>query len=468
VAEPTVAQLTKELAETKQLVLAGQAALNIVWTLVAGFLVMFMQAGFALLETGMTRAKNVAHTMGLNFFVYAIAILGFWVLGFGLEMGGVGALGTFGGDATLSREFSVDIAGHAFGLFGTKGFMLPPAVYSAPVATLFLFQMVFMGAAATIPTGAMLERWRFSSFVIFSFVLASFTYPMFANWVWGGGWLSQLGKTFGLGHGHVDFAGSSVVHMVGGVTALVGAKIVGPRIGKYGIDGKARPIPAHNVPLVVLGTFVLAFGWFGFNPGSTLSGNDTRIAIVAVNTMLASGAGAFSSYVYMKGRFGKPDLTMMCNGMLVGLVSITGPCAFVTAPASIFIGLVAGILVVVAALFIENTLKIDDPVGASAVHGVGGLWGVIALGLFADGRYGEGRNGVPGGVRGLLYGDPGQLVAECIGALSCIVWVGGVTFLAFKIIGLFTTHRVPTFDEHAGLDVPELGIEGYAMEMESE
>jgi Amt family ammonium transporter len=345
------------------------------------------------------------------------------------------------------------------------GFFLSPAVYTAPVAALFLFQMVFMDTAATIPTGAMAERWRFSSFVAFSFVLASFMYPIYGNWVWGGGWLSQLGKNFGLGHGHVDFAGSSVVHMVGGVAAFVGAKMLGPRIGKYGLDGKPRPIPAHNVPMVVLGTFILAFGWFGFNPGSTLSGTDTRIAVIAVNTMLASAAGAFGAYAYLKVRFGTPDVSMLCNGMLAGLVAITAPCAFVTAPAAIFIGLVAGMLVIVSALFIETTLKVDDPVGASSVHGTCGAWGVIALGLFADGRYGDGWNGVAGPVRGLLYGDGGQLVAECIGVLANVAWVGTITFVTFKVLGAFTRARAPAEDERVGLDVPEMGIEGYAVEV---
>jgi ammonium transporter, Amt family len=465
VADANVAELAKELAETKQLVIAGQTALNIVWTLVTGFLVMFMQAGFALVETGLTRAKNVAHTMGMNFLVYSIGVLGFWVMGFALQMGGVGALSTFGNDPTLSQEFVISIGGHDFGLFGMHGFLLSPAVYTAPVAALFLFQMVFMDTAATIPTGAMAERWRFSSFVAFSFVLSAFMYPIFGNWVWGGGWLSQLGKNFGLGHGHVDFAGSSVVHMVGGIAALTGAKILGPRVGKYGLDGKPRPIPAHNVPMVVLGTFILAFGWFGFNPGSTLSGNDTRIAIIAVNTMLASAAGAFGAYVYLRARFGSPDVSMMCNGMLAGMVAITAPCAFVTAPAAVFIGLVAGMLVIASALFIETTLKIDDPVGASSVHGTCGAWGVISLGLFADGRYGDGWNGVAGPVRGLFYGDASQLTAECVGVLTCAVWVGTITFLTFKMIGLFTPQRVSVEDERIGLDVPEMGIEGYTAEV---
>jgi Amt family ammonium transporter len=464
VPDPTLSQFTQQLAETQKLVLSGQTALNIVWTLVTGFLVMFMQAGFALVETGLTRAKNVAHTMGMNFLVYSIGIIGYWALGFGLQMGGVGSLSTFGNDATLSSEFVVHIAGHEFGLFGTRGFFLTPAVYTSPIAALFLFQMVFMDTAATIPTGAMAERWRFTSFVMFSFVVSAITYPIFANWVWGGGWLSQLGHNFGLGHGHVDFAGSSVVHMVGGVAALVGAKMLGPRIGKYGPDGRARPIPGHNMPMVVLGTFILAFGWFGFNPGSTLSGTDTHIAVIAVNTMLASASGAFGAFLYLKLKFGPPDVSLLCNGMLAGLVAITAPCAFVTAPAAIVIGGVAGVLVIVSAMFIENTLKIDDPVGASSVHGTCGAWGIISVGLFADGRYGDGWNGVAGPVRGLLYGDASQLVASIIGVLVCIAWVGGVTFSAFSLIDKLSRNRVTIEDEVGGLDVPEMGIEGYSME----
>jgi len=464
VAEPTVAGLSKQLADVQQQVLLGQTALNIVWTLVTGFLVMFMQAGFALVETGLTRAKNVAQTMGMNLLVCSIGILGFWMLGFGLQMGGVGPLSTFGNDPTLSGELIVHIAGKEFGLFGTKGFFLSPAVYTSPVAALFLFQMVFMDTTATIPTGAMAERWRFSSFVIFSFVISSITYPIYANWVWGGGWLSQLGKNFGLGHGHVDFAGSSVVHLVGGVAALVGAKVIGPRIGKYTPDGKAVPIPGHNIPMAVLGTFILAFGWFGFNPGSTLSGMDTRTAVIAVNTMLASASGAFGAYLWTKFRFGTPDVSWLCNGMLAGLVAITAPCAFVTAPSAILIGLVAGVLVISSAMFIENVLKIDDPVGASSVHGACGAWGILSLGLFADGRYGDGWNGVAGKVRGLFYGDGKQFVAECIGILVCIAWVATVTFIALRVIGAFVPNRASAVAELDGLDVPEMGIEGYTTE----
>jgi Amt family ammonium transporter len=216
--------------------------------------------------------------------------------------------------------------------------------------------------------------------------------------------------------------------------------------------------------MAVLGTFILAFGWFGFNPGSTLAGTDTRIAVIAVNTMLASASGAFGAYLYMVFRFGTPDVSMLCNGMLAGMVAITAPCAFVTAPIAIFIGLVAGVLVVVSAMFIENVLKIDDPVGASSVHGVCGAWGILSLGLFADGRYGDGWNGVPGPVRGLFYGDPSQLLAECVGLVANVLWVGFITYLALKVAGALAGNRVSPETEQLGLDVPEMGMEGYSTE----
>ena len=455
--DPTLTDVAKQVADT-------QANMNIVWTLIAGFLVMFMQAGFALVETGLIRAKNVGHTMAMNFLVYAIGILGFWAIGFGLQMGGVGALGTFGGDSTLDHEFVIHVGSHAFGLFGLKGFFLPTVAFTGPVACMFLFQMVFMDTTCTIPTGALAERWKFTSFVIFSFVISTIIYPIFANWTWGGGWLSSLGTNFGLGHGHVDFAGSSVVHLTGGVAAFVGAKLLGARRGKFTHDGKAKPIPAHNISMVVLGTFILAFGWFGFNAGSSLSGNDSRIAVVAVNTMLASASGAFVAFLVTKFRFGKPDVSMMCNGMLAGLVAITAPCAFVSSWAAILIGCISAVLVIVAVLFVENKLKIDDPVGAIAVHGVNGAFGVLALGLFANGTYGDGTNGVAGPVTGLLYGDTGQFVASCIGVAANILWVAPVTFIAFKVIGKLVGNRVPAEDEDAGLDIPEMGVPGYATE----
>ncbi len=456
-ADPTVTDLATRLGDT-------QTALNMVWVLVAGFLVMFMQAGFALVETGLVRAKNVAHTMGMNFLVYAIGILGFWAVGFALQMGGVGALGTLGGDGTLSHEFILHVGGKSFGLFGMKGFCLAGATFTSGVAALFLFQMVFMDTTATIPTGAMAERWKFKSFVFFSFVIATLIYPIYANWTWGGGWLANLGHDWGLGHGHVDFAGSSVVHMTGGVMALVGAKILGARKGKYDAKGNAKPIPGHNIPMVVTGTFILAFGWFGFNAGSTLAGTDARIAVIAVNTMLASASGAFGAYLWLMKRFGKPDVTMLCNGMLAGLVAITAPCAFVSAPIAVLIGAVSGVLVIEAALFIEHKLKIDDPVGAAAVHGVNGAWGILCVGLFANGTYGDGLNGVDGPVRGLFYGDKGQLAASLIGIAANILWVAPVAALALKLSDKLFGMRVSEEDELNGVDEPEMGVPGYAAE----
>lgn len=441
----------------------NKIAINIMWTLITGFLVMFMQAGFAMVETGFTQKKNVAHTMAMNFMIYAIGVLGFWICGFAFMFGGglnVASLGNAAG--VTSSEFTVHLFGHDFGLWGKVGYFLNSNVYDVGIFTLFLFQLVFMDTTATIPTGSMAERWKWKSFVIYGFFISMFVYPIFGNWVWGGGWLSQLGVNFGLGHGHVDFAGSSVVHEVGGVAALAGAMVIGPRIGKYGKDGRVNVIPGHNIPMALVGTFILAFGWFGFNPGSTLAGTDLRISVVAVNTMLASASGAFLAMAYVWMKFGKPDPGMLANGMLAGLVAITAPCAFVNATGAIIIGAVAGVLVVVVYNFLDSKLKIDDPVGAFAVHGANGLWGVLSLGLFADGKYGDGWNGVPGTVKGLFYGDGKQFLAELIGGLVCFVFVFAVMYTFFNIIkrtkiGL----RVSEAQEIAGLDIPEMGVHGY-------
>ncbi|HTB73880.1 MAG TPA: hypothetical protein VK762_11580, partial [Polyangiaceae bacterium] len=269
---------------------------------------------------------------------------------------------------------------------------------------------------------------------------------------------------FGLGHGHVDFAGSSVVHMTGGVMAFVGAKMIKPRIGKYTKEGTVNPIPAHNIPMVVTGTLILAFGWFGFNPGSTLAGSDTRTAVIATNTMLASGSGALFVCAFVWVRFGKPDVTMICNGLLAGLVAITAPCAFVSAGSAVLIGAVAGVLVVVAALFIDQKLKVDDPVGAVAVHGVCGAWGILSVGLFANGTYGDGLNGVDGPVKGLLYGDAGQLAASCIGIAVNVVWVGLVSVAALTVVDKLVGNRVSAQTEEDGLDEGEMGMPGYVAE----
>jgi ammonium transporter, Amt family len=452
---PTIAEIADEVGKSK-------VAVNMVWVLLTGFLVMFMQAGFAMVEAGLTRAKNVAHTMAMNFMIYPLGMLGFYLCGFAIMFGGVGALGTLGGFDGLSSEFTISLFGKEFGLFGSKGFLLT-GVYDVAVFALFLFQMVFMDTTATIPTGSMAERWKYSSFFIYGIFVGTIIYPVYGNWVWGGGWLSTLGKNFALGHGHVDFAGSSVVHMTGGVLAFVGAKLLGPRIGKYNADGSPNAIPGHNIAMAIIGTFILAFGWFGFNPGSTLAGTDLRISVVAVNTMLASATGAIAATLWMwLVRSRKPDPSMMCNGLLAGLVAITAPSAFVGSGGAAIIGLVAGVLVIEAAFFIERKLRVDDPVGAVAVHGVNGAWGVLALGLFADGTYGDGFNGVAGTVKGLFYGDPSQFIAQLIGMGANIVYVGVIGYLVFKLIDLVIGNRVSPAAEVDGLDIPEMGVPGYS------
>jgi ammonium transporter, Amt family len=441
----------------------NKIAINMMWVLITGFLVMFMQAGFAMVETGLTRAKNAAHTMAMNMMVYALGMLGFFISGFAIMFGGIGSLGTLGGFGGLANEVTINLFGHSFGLFGAKGFFLA-GVYDVSVFALFLFQMVFMDTTATIPTGSMAERWKFSSFAIYGVIVGAIIYPIYGNWVWGGGWLATLGSNFHLGHGVVDFAGSSVVHMTGGVLAFVGAAMIGPRLGKYNKDGSANAIPGHNLPMAVVGCFILAFGWFGFNPGSTLAGGDLRISVVAVNTMIASATGAFASMFYMwLFKTKKPDPSMMINGMLAGLVAITAPCAFVNVQSAAIIGLVSGVLVIEAAFFIERKLKIDDPVGAVAVHGCNGAWGIISLGLFADGTYGDGWNGVAGTVKGLFYGDASQFLAQIIGVCVNIIYVAAIGWLVYKLIGMITGGmRVNAQAEMEGLDIPEMGVEGYS------
>ena len=312
----------------KALDAAGQnaAALNIVWTLITGYLVMFMQAGFAMVETGFCRGRNAVHVMMLNMLVYGVGLLGWWAAGFGLMFGSVGPLTTFGGQGVLGQPnlFHPQIGGHDFGIWGTHGFFLGSSVYDVGVYTLFLFQMVFMDTAATIPTGAMAERWAFPSFLVYGLVISIVIYPFYGSMMWGGGGLSQLGVNFHLGHGAVDWAGSSVIHAVGGFVALAGAKIIGPRRGKFKPDGTPVAIPGHNIPMATIGAFILAFGWFGFNPGSSLaaSGSNMRIAMIAVVTMLASGAGTVTAILYMKLKTGKFDAGMAINGFLAGLVAI--------------------------------------------------------------------------------------------------------------------------------------------------
>jgi Amt family ammonium transporter len=440
----------------------NRIAINFVWMLICGFLVMFMQAGFALAETGFTRAKNAGHTMAMNFMIYVIGMLGYWIIGFALQMGGVGNIASLsGGTGLLDGEFAIKLFGKDFGLFGTKGFFLSGVTYDTAIFALFLFQMVFMDTTATIPTGSMAERWTFKSFVIYGFFISMFVYPLYGNWIWGGGWLSQLGKNFSLGHGTLDFAGSSVVHMTGGVTAFVGAMILGPRLGKYSPDGKPNAIPGHHIPMALAGCFILAFGWFGFNAGSTLAGGDFRIGVIATNTMLASASGAFFALLYMWMFYGKPDISMSANGMLAGLVAITAPCAFVNSVSAVIIGAVAGVLLCISVFFVERVLKVDDPVGAVSVHGVNGAWGLLSLGLFADGTYGDGLNGITGTVKGLFYGDPSQFMAQIMGVVTNFVFVFVTMYVFFTILNKIVPLRVSEELEIEGLDQSEVAVRAY-------
>ena len=450
----------------------NRVAINFMWTLVTGFLVMFMQAGFALVETGLCRAKNAGHTMSMNFMIYPMGMLGFYLCGFAFMFGGMAdsqspnfaGIATMGGYSGLNHELGFHIGGKFIGLLGWKGFMLQGAGYDTAAFALFLFQMVFMDTTATIPTGGAAERWKFSAFMIYGCCIGTIMYPIFGNWVWGCGWLANLGANYGLGHGHVDFAGSSVVHMQGGVICLIFAWLLGPRLGKYNKEGKlVHPITPHSIPMVMLGTFILAFGWFGFNPGSSLAGTDLRIAVVAVNTMLASASGALGATLWMWWvRTKKPDPSMMCNGMLAGLVAITCPCAFVSAGGAFWLGLIAGILVVESVFFFDR-IGIDDCVGAISVHGVNGAWGCLSLGLFADGTYGDGWNAVPGTVRGLFYGGGlSQFWAELVGVTTCFVTLAALSVVVYYIGEKLVGNRVSEEVEIEGLDVAEMGVPGYA------
>lgn len=456
----TVVDLANQVGQNK-------IAINFVWTLITGYLVMFMQLGFALLETGLARAKNANHTMMMNMAVYGIGMFAYWLIGFAIQMGGVGSVANLGGTAPLSAEFTVTLFGKPFGLFGQHGlFLMHRGTYDVGVMVLFLFQMVFMDTGATIPTGAAVERWKFSAFIVTSFLFAAFTYPLFANWAWGGGWLANLGANFGLGKGYCDFAGSGVVHAVGGLSALAIAIILGPRIGKFSRTGKPQVILAHDIVMVITGCLILAFGWFGFNPGSTLgasgSGN-LRISSIAVNTMLASATGLISAMLYMWLVYSKPDASMTGNGFLAGLVAITAPSGFVNPLGSIIIGLIAGVLVCISVAFVERVLKVDDPVGAVSVHGTCGIWGVIALGLFADGKsnYGGAWNGVNGSVTGLFYGDASQLVAQLIGVATLVGFVFTLSFIFALVVDLFVGQRTSAKSELEGLDLPEMGAMAY-------
>ncbi len=444
----------------------NKIGINFTWTLVAGFLVMFMQAGFAMVEAGLCRVKNANHTYMMNFTVYACGLFAYWLIGFAIQMGGAAGNGNLGGLQPLMTEHAQTIFGKTWGIFGQQGMFLSGHTYDVGVMVIFLFQMVFMDTALTIVTGAAAERWKFVTFCVSSVLMGAFTYPIFANWAWGGGWLSQLGTNVGLGKGYCDFAGSGVVHAVGGLSALAVALIIGPRIGKFNRDGSSNAIIGHDISAVLIGCFILAFGWFGFNPGSTLGASGAgclRIGSVAVNTMLAGCTGTFGAMLFMWITKGKPDASMSGNGLLAGLVAITAPSGFVSTVGAAIIGAIAGVLVCFSVSFVENRMKVDDPVGAISVHGTCGLWGVLSVGLFADGKsnYGGAWNGVTGSVTGLFYGDASQLVAQLVGIATLIGFVFTFSFILNWILDLIMGQRVSAETEVAGLDLPEMGQLGY-------
>ena len=469
VADVAVSDSKKGLTIADALNQIGQnkVAINFVWTLITGFLVMFMQAGFAIVETGLCRAKNANHTMMMNFMVYGVGMLAYWLIGFSIQMGGVGGVANLGGVNPLNTEWAITLFGKPFGLFGQHGiFLTQGGTYDVGVMVVFLFQMVFMDTALTIVTGSAAERWKYAAFLVSSFFLGAFIYPLFGNWAWGGGWLANLGTNFGLGKGYCDFAGSGVVHAVGGLSALALSLIVGPRIGKYTRQGKPNAIVGHDIVIVLTGCFILAFGWFGFNPGSTLgaSGNgNLRIGSIAVNTMLAGMTGGFGAMFYMWMRYRKPDASMSGNGLLAGLVAITAPSGFVNTVGACIIGLVAGVLVCLSVEFVDRVMKVDDPVGAISVHGTNGLWGVLSVGLFADGKsnYGGSWNGVTGSVTGLFYGDASQLVAQLFGIATLVGLIFTFTFVVNLAIDKIVGQRVGAKAELEGLDLPEMGQLGY-------
>jgi ammonium transporter, Amt family len=441
-----------------------QVGLDTVWVVFTGSLVFFMNAGFAMLETGFCRSKNAANLLAKNLIVFALSTIAFWIAGFGLMFG-------FGGD--WSNPVATDN-----GLMGLHGFFLnsmdnSPAIGQAyqgvypalswagiPIQAKFFFELVFAGTAATIVSGAVAERIKFFSFVLFSVALTGFIYPIVGHWIWGGGWLSKLGFW--------DFAGSTVVHSVGGWAALIGSVLLGPRIGKFQ-DGKSLALPGHNLALSTLGCFILWLGWFGFNPGSTLSADPQAITQILLNTNLAAAMGGISAMLTASRYFGKPDLSVIINGILGGLVSITASCRYVSMGSAAFIGLIAGILIIVAVDVLDR-FKIDDPVGAIPVHLVCGVWGTIAVGLFGIGPKANGAfNFVPyveGPSQGLFAGGSFtgliQLLIQLLGVSSVGLFVVLMSWGVWSLLRLVFGLRVSRESELRGLDLSEHGLQAYS------
>ena len=438
--------------------------INLIFIVWAGVLVTLMQAGFALVATGLCRAKNSAQVISTSLLIYLLSVLGFWICGFALLAGGWS-----GKAGTPISQVSIHLFGHSFGLWGTSGFFLASPGVDPAVYGWFFFLATVISLAAVIPAGVMAERWKMANVALYGLVVA-LPLAIFGHWVWGDGWLAQLGQNLGLGHGFVDFAGSSVVHAAGGMIGLMGAAAIGPRLGKYARDGRPRPIAGHNLVYVVVGSLLLAVGWFGFNIGPSLLTDAARVPIIAVNTLLAAVAGAAAAGALVTTKFRKPDPSMVCNGLLAGLVAISASCAFVNPAGAILTGAVAGLLVVYAVLFFEGKVKLDDPMGALSVHGVGGVWGALSLGLMADGSFGMGWNGASEktGVAGAfatifggLANDWGQLAAQIIGAASCLIFMGLASWLWFKTSSRFVPLRTRREEELGGLDLPQVGAECY-------
>jgi Amt family ammonium transporter len=405
----------------------GFDAVSTLWVLLAAFMVFLMQAGFGMVEAGFIRSKNAANVLMKNTLDFCFAALGFFAFGFAIMYGTEGLI------------------------VGTEGWFLAGAsspVDGLPLEAFWLFQAVFAGTVATIVSGAVAERMKFVAYLAYSFLISAFVYPVVGHWVWGGGWLSGLGFH--------DFAGSTVVHAVGGVTALIGAMMLGPRFGRFNADGSANAIGGHNLPLGMLGVFILWFGWYGFNAGSTLGMSEPgTVARVAMTTTLAASAGSIAGMVMAWVKYGKPDLTLALNGALAGLVGITAPCAVVTPGASIFIGLVAGVLVIYGIEWL-NAMQIDDPVGAIAVHGLCGVWGTLAVGLF-----GLAALGAP--ADGLFYGGGfGQLGIQFLGVAACLAFTAVAMWIVFKAIDSVVGLRVSHETELRGLDIDEHGLESYS------
>jgi Amt family ammonium transporter len=435
--------------------------MNLLWIVLGAVLVIFMQAGFALVETGFCRAKHAAHVVSTNFAIFGLGFVGYFAVGYAFMFGGA-SFGAYipGYDAALGGSL---VGSGNWTFLWEGGWALSGKGITAGVLGMFLYMVAFMDTVATIPTGAMAERWKWNSFVIWGLFCGAVYYPLFGAWTWGGGWLAKTWDTMSLGAGYVDFAGSGVVHAVGGVAGLAGAIVLGPRIGKFNADKSANTLPGHHIPMAMLGCFILLFGWFGFNAASTFAATDIQFATVAANTAIAGAFGAVAAMFVMMSKTGKPDPGMMVNGMLAGLVAITAPCAFTSPAWSAVIGVLAGVLVIYAATFIEK-MGIDDPVGAVAVHGVCGTFGVLAVGIFANGSYGAGWNGSSvTAIEGVVAGEWSQLGAQALGAVVIWTVIFGVAFAFFKIQNALTKGgiRSTQADEIGGLDLPEMGTLAY-------